>query len=130
MSGFILIVVFSTFQNKGSVGGYTADISFSGNATNTSVSVGASLNIATSTVLSANSDRQYARITNIGATSTDICLHSTACTFGTGIRLEPYTNATTSGGFFEITRDNLYTGAIIGVVSATSSTSTLQTVER
>lgn len=119
------------FLRSGSgIGGSTADISFSGNATNTSVDVGVSLNVATSTILDANADRNFAYICNTGATTTYACLHSSACAFGNGIPLNPRLNATTTPNCFEINRNNLYTGRIIGVVQATSSTTTVSVVER
>ena len=81
------------------------------------------LAVSTTTVLSANQNRQYALIMN--DSDTVIYLHLNAPTttnaLNEGIRL----NA--SGGSYEISRDNLYTGAISA--TSTAASKVLTTIE-
>jgi hypothetical protein len=75
---------------------------------------------ATSSVLAANSNRQYARITNVGAGGVYLGLGNTV-TIYTGIYLA-------TGSSYEINPLNLYKGAITAI--ATTSTTTLSIVEK
>ena len=115
-------------QSEGGIGG--APEAFRGSSTNTSVNLGSEQEIATNTIRSANFDRVYAKICNTGETSAYVCLDASTCVFGEGIPLDAREGAaTTTGDCFEITRHNLYTGAILGVVTATTSTTTVSVVE-
>lgn len=86
-------------------------------ATMSSSSVGI---YATSSVLASNVNRQYLRITNIGAGGVYLGFGSTATVF-TGVLVA-------AGGSYEINPLNLYKGAITAI--ATTSTSTLSIVEK
>lgn len=91
---------------------------FSGSATNSSVSVSAATSTA---VLSTNSGRVYAAIINDSA-NTIYCALGSAAIANKGIRL----NA--SGGSYELTTENLFVGQVNCI--ATSATSTVTTVEK
>ena len=118
---FVLLV----FWNDGGYGLPT----YSSGATNTAVVVGQSALIATSTIVTPNGSREYLSICNIGTTAVTLCLDNTSCSFNQGITLDER-GTSSSTKVCQQWENNPPGGRIIAVVNATTSTSTVEVIER